>query len=142
MDIALSFDADLSDWIRGMGQMEARLADATEANEWIGDLLVPEAKENIEQGGRAADWPPLSPFTLRKTPRPGDKPLLVTRDLVNSIDKDVHPDYVDVGSSLPYARAQFYGTDKIPQRHPFAWRDGVLEQCGQRYIEHILNGAR
>lgn len=158
MNIALNFDADLSGWLRAFGDVQSRVADATPAHEIIGDKLVDEARDNFETSGGPEKWEPLKPATLRRTPRPGDKPLLVTRDLYNSMTKDVHADYVDGGSSLPYARTQFYGRDiqgkrrrtsngrfalstgggSIPARSPFNWRPGFMQEIGAVYIHHLF----
>lgn len=134
MNVALSFDADLSDWLRAFGNVEKKIADATPAHELIGDKLVDESRDNFITSGGPEKWLPLAPSTLKRAPRPGDKPLLVTHDLYNSMQKDVHKDYVDGGSPLIYARTQFEGRGKIPARSPFNWRAGFLQEIGAVYI--------
>lgn len=140
MDIR--FDADLSEWLRAFGNIEARIADASPAHEQIGDLLTIEARGNIVDEGGAANWPPLRPVTLARRakshPNAGTKPLLVTRALFRSVTKDVQRSHVDVGSSIPYARTQFYGRGRIPARHPFAWRSGVMTRVAEIYIRHFF----
>jgi hypothetical protein len=143
---SLHFDADLSQWLRAFGNIEARIADATPAHEAIGDLLTIEARGNIVDEGGGANWPPLKDITLQRRakshPTAGTKPLLVTRALFRSITKDAQRGHVDVGSSIPYARTQFYGRGRIPARHPFAWRSGVMTRVAELYIKHLFGGLR
>lgn len=158
----LHFDADLSQWLRAFANIDARIADATPAHEKIGDLLIEESRANFESEGGAAKWKELQPATLARTPRPGNKPLLVTRELFRSMTKDVQRGHVDVGSSLPYARAQFYGRKfkskrtrdtagrfsgstgggEIPARPPFSWRAGVMARVAELYIKHFFGALR
>lgn len=141
----LHFDADLSDWIRATGGLAAKCADLTAAHEEIGDFLTAEAVGNIDTDGGGTKWPPLSPTTLKRRPRPGNKALVVTGELRRSLKKSVTREYVDVGSSLAdvkYARAQFYGYKNIPKRSPFVWRSGTLQYVAEIYARHILSGAR
>lgn len=138
----IHFDADTSDWLRAFANVEARIANATPAHEEIGDFLTAEAVGNIDRDGGAVRWPPLKPETLRRHPRPGDKMLVVTGRLRGSMTKDVHPDYVDVGSSVEYARTQFYGRRPVPKRTPFAWLSGTMQRVGEIYIRWLIGGLR
>lgn len=140
MDI--HFDADCSEWLRAFAGYEARIADASPAHEVIGDFLIAEAVGNIDRDGGAVRWPPLKPETLKKTPRAGDKMLVVTGKLRESMTKDVQRDHVDVGSSVVYARTQFYGRGNIPKRTPFAWLSGTLTRVGEIYIRWLIGGLR
>lgn len=139
MDI--HFDADVSDWLTAFSGFDERVKDATPVHETIGDFLIAEARGNIDTDGGATHWPPLSPATLKKTPRPGDKMLVVSGDLRDSVTKDPQPDHVDVGSSLVYARTQFYGRGNIPKRTPFAWLSGVMTRIGEMYIRWLVSGV-
>lgn len=140
--IDIRFDADLSAWLRAFGNIDRALADASPAHEKIGDFLVGEARTNIIDEGGADPWPALSPVTLARRrishPNSGEKPLYVTLALFKSLTKDVQRDHVDVGSSLRYARTQFYGRGRIPRRSPFSWRRGVMEEVGAIYLHHCF----
>jgi HK97 gp10 family phage protein len=65
-------------------------------------------------------WPKLAPKTLEQHARMGvgDTPLLVTGKLRDSIGYEVEDNAAIVGTKLPLAAAQEFGTDRIPPR-PF-----------------------
>lgn len=146
----LHFDADLSEWLRAFGNIEARIADASPAHEKIGDLLVEEAKANIDSEGGTSRWDELKPITLalrkKRHPTAGTKMLYVTGDLYKSLRKDVQRGQVDIGSSLAdvkYARRQFYGMgNHPPKRSPFNWRSGVMTRVAELYIKHFFGALR
>src|SRR5678816_4045478 len=107
----LEFSMDTSQWRGAFAKILARSGDLTPAHEQIGDYMVAELQGNIESQGDGADWPPLSPYTLKRRhvehPDAGDRMLIVTRALFDSLTKFVTRDYVDVGSALKKARTLF-----------------------------------
>jgi len=140
--VQLSYEMDLSQWTRALSTMRSRSDDLLPAHEKIGDLLVPEIVGNIES--QPAEWPPLKPATLERRhaehPEAGDQMLIVTHALIESISKDAHEAWVDVGSTLKKARTLFFGHGNVPARSPFAWKRGVMSAVGRIYLEHIAGG--
>jgi hypothetical protein len=142
----LAFSADLSEWSRFFDGAAQRLQNPAPALERIGDYVAIEVRDNIASGGGDAEWPALKPATLaaRARTHPGavSAPLLVTRELFNSIDKDVHGSdgYVDIGSPLPKAKTLFFGRGAIPARTPFKFRSAVFERIGGIIVNFLLTG--
>ncbi len=138
----LDFTVDVSGWSRLFSAAGRGASDLEPAHNEIGDFLVGEVRGNFESGGGIERWAELRPSTLaerrRKYPSAGIKPLICTRELINSIEKDVQPDYVDVGSALQKARAQFFGQGSIPPRSPFKFRPAVFEKISRIYVRHIF----
>ncbi len=59
-------------------------------------------------------WQPLSPRTVS---RKGHSDILIdTTTLKNSIEKEVTPEELIVGTNTPYGKYHQYGTSNIPQR--------------------------
>lgn len=142
----LHFDMDFSQWQHAFREIQNRARDTAKVHEEIGDYLAAETVGNVEAQGGDAYWPPLKPETLerrrREHPGAGDKMLIVTRELIDSITKDAHDAYVDVGSALRKARTLFFGRSAIPARFPFLWKAGVLSQVGRMYLEYFFTRLR
>lgn len=89
----------------------------------VGELLKDETVSLL--GHNRPEWQPLSETTEEIKLREGyalDSPLVRTGDLKYSIEYKVpfRKDEVIIGTDLPYAVAQEFGTVKIPAR-PFLW---------------------
>ncbi len=138
---SLNYSMDFGQWTRAFATIKARATDLQPAHEKIGDYLVGEIVDNIEAQGNGA-WTPLKRATLearhRKYPDAGDKMLIVTRALIDSIAKHATNAYADAGSALKKARTLFFGRGAIPGRFPFRWKPGVLDRVGGMYLEHLF----
>lgn len=132
-------NADMSEWTRFFQTAGKRMGDLTPVHEEIGKHLVPHTRDNFRSSGGRDKWKPLSPNTLTaERRRYGTAPLLKTRDLYNSVTYMAERFFVDVGSNLKQARAQFFGWKNIPARSPFAYMAGVLESVGNMYTAFIF----
>lgn len=84
----------------------------------VGEAIQEDARlrlEDDETGPSGQKWKPWSP-AYAETRGPGDKLLYDTGALSRSIDSVLRGDVLEVGSELPYATAQQFGS-----------RDGNLE---------------
>ena len=61
-------------------------------------------------------WPKLSETTIDR--KGFDSPLIDQGDLSQSISYDVHPTFVEIGSTDPVSRYQEFGTSFNPQGSP------------------------
>lgn len=86
--------------------------------------------------GESGHWRPLSEITLKRRKKGGkskygDRILRDSGTLWRSIGADAGKDFMEVGSTIPYAAVHNYGYKKIPQRD-FLW-------LSQTSIDRILN---
>ncbi len=145
---SLNYSMDLGEWRRAFATVKARASDLTPVHETIGDYMVAELQGNIEAQGGVEYWPALSPYTLKRRrtehPEAGERMLIVTRALFDSLAKDARNAYVDVGSALKKARTLFFGdkSRNIPARFPFRWRPQVLPRVGRMYLEYLFTGLK
>lgn len=134
----LHAEVDTSAWSTWARQMDERIRALSPAHEKVGDLLVEEMKQSIDQGIN----PALSASTLTAERRKyGTTPLKKTLALYNDLRKLVADVYVEVGSTMRQSWALFLGSDRIPARNPFNWREGVLERCLDIYLRYIVLGT-
>ncbi len=143
---ALNFSADLSQWTNFFESAKKNAANPGPALEKVGNYVAIEVRGNIVDRGGDANWPPLKPATLtaraRKYPGAGTAPLVVTRELFNSITRVVNASagYVDIGSALPKAKTLFFGKGPVPARTPFKFRPAVFERIGGIFVNYIMTG--
>ena len=82
----------------------------TPAFKEIGLYMMGSLHKNIKMGGRPEKWPPLAKLTVIGRRGGNARPLQDTGTLINSIAMETGKDYVKVGTAVPYARWQHYGT--------------------------------
>lgn len=133
------YAVDMGEWSQFFQTARARINDLTPVHVKIGEYLLPHVRANFESQGGAEFWKELAPAT--RTPerlRYGTQPLLKTRALWRGLTYVAERVYVDVGSRAKQARAQFFGTSRIPARNPFRFLAGVLEPIGDMYAAFVL----
>jgi len=98
-------------------KLDKKVRNLKPAFEEIGELLVTSITKNFEVGGRYSvpgtwrggsnKWQPLSPATLKR--KRGNKILIETTNLLNSINWQADIDSVEVGSNRVYAAIHQFG---------------------------------
>lgn len=83
-----------------------RTKNLTPAMGIIGNIVRNSIHKNFEAGGRPAPWMPS--LRAKKT---GDKTLIKTKQLFNSLTIDAKQDSVEIGTNKIYAAIQHFGGD-------------------------------
>lgn len=96
----------------------------------IGELVVSSVQRNFHQSGRPTKWKRVQ----RRRKRGGNKPLVDTGRLANSITYESSPHGVDVGTNVVYAATHNFGRGPIPQREFL-----LLQRSDERGILKIVD---
>ena len=107
------------------------------------DYLEMIAEQFNTTGGRSGGWQPLSPYTVAEKAAAGygGAPIMQrTRDLINSLMlggpmsvEVLAPDYLKLGTAVPYAPIHQYGGGNVPERPLIA----VTDADGKRWAEML-----
>lgn len=110
--IELKVMTPTDDTIKVVGRLKEGIKNLNRPMKEIGLYMMKSMHTNIKQGGRPEKWAPLSKLTVfgRKHGGGVAQPLQDTGMLINSISMETGEGYVKVGTKVPYAKWQHYGT--------------------------------
>jgi phage gpG-like protein len=106
-----TIQVDDSRVVVALGKFQLSLAQNEELMKQIGASQLLSVRRTFrDQGVPAQSWAPLAPSTLRRLKKGQNKILIRSGDLLNSIEAQVAPGRVVIGTNLVYAAVQQFGS--------------------------------
>ncbi len=103
--LSVTLDADMAK--ATLAALKSKMKNMTPVMKTVGQVIRASIQRNFEHGGRPEGWIRLSPATLKK--RRGNKILVDTARLKNSIKIQASSDKVIVGTNVIYAAIHHFG---------------------------------
>ena len=172
-------ELELGEWATALRSVAARVGDMTPANRQVGEKVLFAIARNFETNGAEGEWAPLSEATLIQRAKgrsgkaqvwkgkgakrtytvgavrtmEGAKALIDSTRLIGSITYRAVSEYVDIGSNVIYAAAQFFGlpgprkwgratVKALPARNPLKLLASDEADIERIYVDFILAGLR
>jgi phage virion morphogenesis protein len=127
---------DFARLTRRLQEAARRAQRMSEAFDEVGEIVLRSIRRNFDEGGRPSKWPARSTkYTGR---RAGNKLLIDTGRLLNSITRRSTPSYAEVGTNTVYAATHHFGDRGIPARPFIMVQDEDREPIAEALIHHIM----
>lgn len=128
--------------ITGLAEMRAQLTEldhdlVERAGDAAGDAIAEQTRERLASGKASPSGSPWAPWRDPDDHRPGEELLESSGALLRSIRSQLDGETIEVGSPLPYAAAQQFGSARrgLPAR-PFLG----LSPANRAAIEQLVLG--
>lgn len=129
------FKAEAQIVSRKLRKSARRAEDLSPALREVGEIALRSIRRNFDEGGRPGRWPARA--TVYKGKRAGNKLLIDTGNLLDSITYAVHSHFVDIGTAVKYAATHQFGRGGIPARPFLMLQDEDDEPIREAILDHL-----
>lgn len=105
----ITIKVEHKDVTKMLGELQARIKNLTPAMKIIGRIVRDSIVKNFEAGGRPAKWKPSARAQVK-----GDKTLIASSRLMNSIASRGHSNKAEIGTNVVYAAIHQFGGKTKP----------------------------
>lgn len=124
-----------------LNEAERRSNDLTPAMKRAALVMMKSIDDNFKASGRPARWRRLSKNTLKQKLKQRYSPLALIRtgQLRRSIATAVGGRFMQIGTSVKYAKYHQTGTSNIPRRTFLVFQKEDIDQINQIVSNYIMN---